>query len=178
MTGLGGSSSPARCLAATAVMAALSLGGCNGGDPPGPDPTDSPPTAPSAGPSEAPDPCPDAPAVDLGRPNRTGPFAEFTLTEPGRVWITATGFPHGGIFDPDVGTAAVYVGSMQAPPTHDQQRSIVTNTLVDTRVIEETWTALDLEVGAHWLWTSASPTISLKTCDGRAVTDVYAVPAG
>lgn len=164
-------------VAATAVLA-LCLGGCTDGDPPDSHPTPTRSTAPDAGPIEAPDPCPEAPAVDLGLPNRTGPFAEFTLTEPGRVWVTATGFLHGGIFDPEVGTAAVYVGSMQAPPTYDPQRSLVTNTLVNTRVVEETWTALDLEAGAHWLWTSASPDISLKTCDGPAVTDVYAVPAG
>lgn len=161
------------------AMAALLLTACPGAGPPE-DPTPSSTTSPgtAAGPSEAPDPCPGAGSVDLGRPLRTGAFAEFTLAEPGRVWVTATGFSKGGIFDPDVGSTAVYVGIMDQPPTYDEQRSTVSDTVVDTRVVEDTWTALDLDAERHWLWTSNSAVIGLKTCDGPPVTDVYAVPAG
>lgn len=160
-----------------AALAALLLTACPGAGPPA-DPTPSTTNPTAAGPSEAPDPCPDTATVDLGRPVRTGAFAEFTLAGPDRVWVTATGFEKGGIFDPDVGSTAVYVGTMDQPPTYDEQRSAVSDTVVDTRVVEDTWTALDLEADRHWLWTSNSAVIALKTCDGPPVTDVYAVPAG
>ena len=64
---------------------------------------------------------------DLGRPSEGGPTAEFT-TDGSTFYITATGFDHGGYFDPKRGITAIYIGPARTPPTWNPQRDIVTNT--------------------------------------------------
>lgn len=125
---------------------------------------------PTASPTVAADPCPDGAAVKLGNPDRPGPQALFS-TVGGEVWITARDFEHGGIFDPEVGRTAIYIGTEVEPLTYDPQSGQVGNVVMQTSVEEGTWTSVDLLEGRYRLWTTTGSDIWVRNCQPDGVTD-------
>lgn len=131
-----------------------------------------PSPAPDVAVTEAADPCPDAEEFDLGSPTTGGDVSEFTAAEHASYWISARDFSHGGMFDPDVWRTTVYIGSQEVPPTYDAQRSRVTGADVEVDVVEETWSRVELDAGAHWVWAISGGSILIKSCEGLPITDV------
>lgn len=144
-------------VAASGVVAVVLLTACAGDQ----DPTDSP--------TVAADPCPDGATLDLEDPYRPGPQALFSAAG-GEVWVTARSFSHGGIFDPEVGLAAIYIGTEAEPLIHHQQSSRVDNVVVKTRVEEGTWTSVELPEGRYRLWSSTGD-VWVRSCQPDGVTD-------
>lgn len=129
------------------------------------------PTATRVGPTAAPEPCPDGTTLELGIPSLIGDrFAKFT-TAGGRVWVTVRSFSHGGIFDPELGRATIQVGHASQPPTYNERSGRTTNVLVETRVVEDTWSAVDLDPGRYWLWPSGGTNVVVRSCQPDGVSD-------
>lgn len=149
-----------------AVVACV-LVACTGGG--SEDPTE---PAPS---TAMPDPCPgEGTEFDLGNPDVGGDFAEFTV-DAGPVWVTARAFEHGGFLDPDVGRTAIWVGPIDDLPTYHERAATVPEATAETDVVEDTWSRLDLDPGAYWLWTSTGGDIAVKSCTDDGVTDAVRV---
>ncbi len=133
---------------------------------------------PTASPTVAADPCPDGAAVKLGTPDRPGPQALFS-TAGGEVWVTARRFEHGGIFDSEVGGTAVYIGTEAEPLTYDLQSGQVGNVVVvQTRVVEGTWSAVELPEGRYRLWLSSGGDVSVRSCQPDGVAGPQPVNEG
>jgi hypothetical protein len=116
-------------------------------------------------------PCGDgASRAELGAPFVGGPAAEFT-TAGGTVYVAVERFDHGGAFDPATGTATVYVGPADRPPTYDRQTGAVGNARADVHVEERTFAALTLEPGRYWLWTTNGSGVVVMSCDPGGVSD-------
>lgn len=113
--------------------------------------------------------------VELGRPGRSGPPAQFT-TSGAELFVTASGFLHGGPLDPEVGITMVSVGPADEPPTWDPQRNTITNVQEQAQVREGQVTPLRLQAGRYWLWTSNTVTITLQSCQVATFTSVQPVP--
>jgi hypothetical protein len=108
-------------------------------------------------------------SADLGYPDKGGRTAEFT-TNGDPFYITAGRFEHGGIFDPEVHLANVYVGRADSPPTYDQRRDTLTN-VYETRLVREgTLSEMRLPAGRYWL-ASGYAGITLDACATSAITD-------
>ncbi len=125
---------------------------------------------PTASPTVAADPCPDGTTLNLDDPYRTGPQALFS-TGGDEVWVTARSFSHGGIFDPEVGRTAVYIGTEANPLTYDQQSGQVANVVVQTSVEEGTWSAVELPKGRYRLWSTTGGDVWVRSCQPDGVTD-------
>jgi hypothetical protein len=117
-------------------------------------------------------PCDGAPVsvAELGSPYRTGPTAEFTTTG-GVLFVTARRFEHGGVFDPERGVTAIYIGPAAKPPTWDQERNVVSNVSKTITVQEKEYSQLNLPPGRYWLWTSTGGDIQVSSCQSGGVTD-------
>lgn len=146
--------------AGPALAACVLLAGCVRG--PGGTPS------PSA---SAPVPClEDGSHADLGAAQRGSGVAEFT-TAGGTVHVAVRDFPKGGIFDPEVGTAGVYVGDAAIPPTYDEQSGAVTGVLAQTSVREGAWADLELAPGRYWIWVTNGSDVVVAGCEPDSVTD-------
>jgi len=118
-------------------------------------------------------PCRESPssAVNLGSPYRLSSLpAEFTTTG-GEIFITARRFEHGGIFDPEKGITAIYIGHAETPPSWDRQRNVVSNTLEELYINEGEYAKVTLPAGRYWLWTTTGGDIQLISCRPNALTD-------
>lgn len=118
-------------------------------------------------------PCGESPssAVNLGSPYRLSSLpAEFTTTG-GEIFITARRFEHGGIFDPEQGITAIYIGHAETPPSWDRQRNIVSNTLEELTINEGEYGKVTLPAGRYWLWTTTGGDIQLISCRPKAITN-------
>jgi len=90
------------------------------------------------------------------------------------VYVTVRTYEKGGIFDPEVGASGIYIGPIDQPPTADQQSGRVSNVLVETTVIEGTWSAVDLPAGRFWLWTSSGTDVAVRSCEDAGVSGAVA----
>jgi hypothetical protein len=97
-------------------------------------------------------------------------------TDGSGLYVTVSRFEHTQLFDPKVGSSAIYVGHAEELPTYDPQSNEVTNLLVEVRAKENQPTELDLPAGRYWLWASNAPDLRLWGCSEGSVTD--AVPGG
>src|SRR5262249_25152303 len=134
-----------------------------------PAPGPSTPGVPTAG---APS-CEAAQSISLGRPgvSRLPALATFR-TSGADVFVSASGFPHGGAFDPKVGSTLVYVGLADSPPSYDAQRDVVSHATTTVQVTENQHALLRLPTGRYWLLSSNTVRISLSACQKETVTDV------
>lgn len=110
--------------------------------------------------------------AELGFPYRGGPTALFT-TVGGDLVVTARRFEHGGTFDPapGQGVTTVFVGPEDRPPTFDEQRNVVTNSIVELTVWEGQPTSLKLPGGRYWVWSSTGGDLVIASCSEAGVTD-------
>jgi hypothetical protein len=110
--------------------------------------------------------------VELGSPHRGGPTAVFT-TRGGTLYVTARRFESGGAFDPGPGRGVtlVFLGPADRPPTLDEQRGVVTNTLVELTVRQDQFMSFDLPAGRYWLWTSTGGDVVVASCTESALSD-------
>ncbi|MDT0164074.1 hypothetical protein Q9R32_00720 [Actinotalea sp. AC32] len=116
--------------------------------------------------------------LELGSPRRGADHAEFA-TAGGTVHVAVRHFEKGGIFDPEVGRAAVYVGDAAAPPSYDERSGRVSEVVGQTSVQEGKWAELELEAGRYWLWVTNGSDVVVVGCEPDAVTDpLPAGPAG
>jgi len=113
--------------------------------------------------------------VELGFPLRGGPTASFTTTG-GDLYVTARRFEHGGPFDPAPGEGSTlgFFGPQERQPSYDEQRNVVTNVLVETRVLENRFSKFELPAGRYWAWTSNGGDLVVVSCARDGVSD--AVP--
>jgi hypothetical protein len=121
--------------------------------------------------------CPPAQVVALGRPgvSRAPAAARFT-TDGGALYVSAAGFPHGGPFDPKVGSTQIYVGRAATPPTWNRQTNVVSHVSVSVGVDEGRDTPLTLPAGNWWLLSSWTVSITLKSCKPSTITQVTPNP--
>ncbi len=105
-----------------------------------------------------------AKVISLGKPRVGGEVAYFN-TEGGDIYITATGFEHGGYFDPDVGKTMVYVGKADKLPTYNEQSSAVSNATAELLITENKYTHYLLEAGRYWAWTSNGVEVRIASCN-------------
>lgn len=147
-----------------AVVVAAVAGGCGKFGP------SDPPPAPE--PSELPCDPPVSETGDLDASPEHSP-AMFT-TDGSGVFVTVSGFEHTQLFDPKVGTSAIYVGHADEFPTYDRQTNEVTNELFELSAEENQPTELDLPAGRYWLWASNAPDLRLWGCAEGSVTDAVA----
>jgi hypothetical protein len=119
-------------------------------------------------------PCDGNPAskIALGRPSRSRTPSEFT-TQGGKIFFTASGFLHGGVFDPEQGTTGIYIGSPDNMPVWDPQPDTVSNTLTEFSVPEKEYVSINLDPGRYWLWSSNSVLIELLSCMPDGVSDPF-----
>ena len=156
-----------------AVLALLSLAGC-GDRGRTDDRASASPGATNGDRTELAEPCPGAGAtVELGSPYRGEQFAEFDA-QGGTVYVTVRRYQKGGVFDPEVASSRIYIGPIDQPPTADQQSGRVSNVLVETSVVEGTWSAVDLPVGRFWLWTSNGTGVEVRSCEQDGVSGAKA----
>jgi hypothetical protein len=111
-----------------------------------------------------------ASTASLGNPISGSPPAEFT-TDGSPIWLTATGFSHGGFFDPKVGSTAIYIGPIDKPPTYDRQRSTISNTQYEFDLTEDQPSKVQLQPGRYWLLESNGPALTIDGCTPTAVTE-------
>lgn len=162
----------AAALASAAVVVVLPA--CTvlreGGPPP-------PPSDPAGRPMELLEPCDGAlTAVPLGSPYQGQDAALFTTTG-GTTYVTVRSFPAGGLFDPEVGRAALSIGPADDPPTYDERSGVVPQALVHSAVVEDTWTAVELAPGRYWLWVTNGGDVAVGSCSPDALSDpVVATP--
>lgn len=105
-----------------------------------------------------------AKVISLGRPRVGGEVAYFN-TADGDVYVTATGFEHGGYFDPDVGKTMVYVGKGDKLPTYNEQSSAVSNAAAELLITENKYTPHRFEEGRYWAWTSNGVEVRIASCN-------------
>jgi hypothetical protein len=155
-------------LAAYALAGLALATGCGaGGEPPAA--SSSPPNSTTA--------CAGAHAVSLGRLGVSGaPAAARFTTDGGALYVTATGFPHGGAFDPKVGKTKVYIGPAATPATYDRQSNTVSHTRVAVDVEEGRPAPVTLPAGQWWLLSSWTVDITLYGCAASTITDVTPKP--
>lgn len=104
--------------------------------------------------------------VSLGAPSPIAPtpkVAYFT-TDGSDIFFNASGFLHGGIFDPEIGTTSLSIGDAAALPTYDEQRSQISNTKLSFYVQEGKHKKVSLAAGNYWLLTSNTVTITVASC--------------
>ena len=129
-------------------------------------------------PSAQADPCPDGGSrAELGAPRRGGDPAEFT-SAGGTVHVAVRAFEKGGLFDREVGSSAIYVGDVGAPPAYDEQSGRVANVVAETSVEEGSWAALELAPGRYWIWVTNGADVVVAGCEPDSVTDPLAVTPG
>jgi hypothetical protein len=95
--------------------------------------------------------------------------AEFT-TIGGTLFVTAYGFSHGGILDPEVAGTAIYFGLADQPPTWDRQTN-PSNLQAEIFVVEDDFTKVDLPAGRYWVLTSNGANVAIVSCEEDGVSD-------
>lgn len=101
--------------------------------------------------------------IALGMPFRGSQVAFFN-TDGSDLYLTAHDFPKGGVFDPKVGSTLVNIGESTKLPVYDEQRSTVSNTLIELEITESQYTQHRLPAGRYWLWTSNFADIKVASC--------------
>jgi len=105
--------------------------------------------------------------VDLGIPRRydsSSLYAEFT-TNGGLLYVTAYGFSHGGVLDPDVGHTSIYIG----PGSPEGENAEPSNALASLSLTEDDYSTVELPVGTYWL--VGGPIIEIVSCEEGGVSD-------
>lgn len=107
---------------------------------------------------------PTGPVVDLG--SRTFDRAPSTLVRTLAGWylVSATGFEHGGPFDPPVGRTLVAWGSADRTPTYDSGPATVGGASGTFEVVEDQGTWVELPEGEHWFLNSNGAELSIAGC--------------
>lgn len=122
-------------------------------------------------PTDTPAPCPTVgPPVDVGSSGFGDVPRRLVRVTAGRYRLTATGFLHGGLFDPKVGQTAVVWGLSSSTPTYEPGPATVTGVVGGAAVAEggETW--VNLPAGTFWFLNSKGVHISLAACSPATVT--------
>lgn len=117
-----------------------------------------------------PPPCPSpGPVVVLTKGGPTGGVVPFTVGG-GLYELTAQGFPHGGIFDPNQGVTRVWIGPEGTEPLGDPRENRPTQLTSEVYVTEGVPTQITLPRGNFWIANSFGVQISGRSCGGATVT--------
>lgn len=116
-----------------------------------------------------------ADVAELGRPGQSGPPALFT-TSGADLYVSASGFLHGGPLDPPTGVTLVSFGPGDKLPTFDRQRNVVTNVETEVTVREGEQALVRLPAGRHWLWSSNTVSIKIGACQPGTISDPHPIP--
>jgi hypothetical protein len=149
------------------MLAVLSIMGCTrsgDGEEAGRSASPSPPSVEVA--LEA--PCPDGVTLDLGAPFRGRDYAKFQTTG-GTVYVSVGQFSKGDASDRGTAQSTIYVGELARPPTYDPQSGRVRGTMATTTVVENTWSAIDLDEGRYWLTAADGWDVVIRSCEPDGV---------
>ncbi len=116
-------------------------------------------------------PCAGAPPLlaALGSPSGSQPAWFHTDGSP--LYITARRFEHGGIFDPDVGQTAIYLGPAEVTPQL-LPNGYVRGATHSLSVREKTYGMIQLAAGSYWLTSSQGGDVLVIACSPNALTQV------
>ena len=110
-------------------------------------------------------PCtPAGPEADLGALALDSVPRQFVRVRAGWYRLTASGFQHGGVLDPNIGRTTVVWGPATTPPRYDPGPATVTGSLGHADVVEgeETWEQLpDAQL---WFLNSNGVRLAMHAC--------------
>ncbi len=110
-------------------------------------------------------PCqPSGAALDLGAHAFDVAPQDHVKVSGGRYLLTATGFVHGGPFDPEVGRTKVVWGPKETPPRYDAGSATATGASGAADVVEDEPAVVDLEEGTWWFLNSNAAQLTLQAC--------------
>lgn len=141
-----------RGLTAVGVALTLATSGC------GADSSDTPTAQPS------PTCTPTQPGVDVGSGTFDRAPSTRVRTPAGWYFVSATGFEHGGPFDPPVGRTLVAWGPADRTPTYDPGPATVGGASGTFEVVEDKGTWVQLPEGEHWFLNSNGAELSIAGC--------------
>ena len=81
--------------------------------------------------------------------------------------MTAYGFGHGAVGEPDVGRTRLYVGDGE--PGGFELGESPKNTLLTLNVVEDDFVKFELEAGSYWVVTVANASLAVVSCDEGGV---------
>lgn len=87
------------------------------------------------------------------------------------LFVMARHFSHGLLVPEGRGVTSIYVGSAATPPTWDQARNIISNTIETINVREGEYVPLAVPAGRYWLWWSSGGDIVVFSCIPNGVSD-------
>jgi hypothetical protein len=152
------------CVATAAIVLAVMVAAC--GYTPKPDSVD------AARSQSVASRCPSlGPPISLGRPSGGDELALFTV-DGSELVFAADEFAHGGLFDPEVGSTAVYVGNPDRMPVYVQGSGSYTNVTHEFSITEGQVTSQTLPAGRYWLVTSNFVGVTVRSCLPGGVTRV------
>lgn len=155
--------------AGVALALTLTTGGCVAGSPQTPTPparsTANPngsSTVPTPGPSDT---CaPAGQSVELGSDTFDKDPSTRVRTPAGWYLVSATGFEHGGLFDPPEGRTLVAWGPADRVPTYDPGPATVRGASGTFEVVEGKGTWVQLPEGDHWFLNSNGADLGIAGC--------------
>jgi hypothetical protein len=92
------------------------------------------------------------------------------------MYVSVSGFEHGGPFDPKVGSTMIYLGRAAQPPRYAPQRNKVTNVSRETEVKEGERKQVKLPAGRYWLWSSNTVFVRVEVCNPGGISEVTPSP--
>jgi hypothetical protein len=148
---------------AACVLIALSLTACRGSD--GVEQVDrSPSPTPQPGQIGLEEPCPDGVTLALGAPFLGRDYAKFQTTG-GTVYMSVGQVRDGGT------RPTVYIGELARPPTYDPQSGRLRRVTATLPVVEQTWSAIDLDEGRYWLTVGGGWDLVIRSCEPGGIAD-------
>jgi len=109
-------------------------------------------------------------SAPLGRSSSFGQPAEFS-TDGSTIYLTGSGYAHGGLLDSDKGSTAVSFGRIETPLTFGYDGFVLHDVVKDVVVREGELSAVDLPPGRYWAVDSDRDEITVDGCMSGAVTD-------
>jgi hypothetical protein len=115
-------------------------------------------------PSSQPPCTPAGPEADLGALALDSVPRQFVRVRAGWYRLTASGFQHGGVLDPNIGRTTVVWGPATTPPRYDPGPATVTGSLGHADVVEgeETW--VQLSDAQLWFLNSNGARLAMHAC--------------
>jgi hypothetical protein len=95
-------------------------------------------------------------------------------TDGSELLLSADGFSHGGVLDPEVGITEVYVGNPNRLPVYNQKTGVVSNVTHSFHIIESQVVSQTLPAGQYWLVSSNGNRVFVRSCLPGGVTRILA----